>query len=256
MKKATILIIILAICSGLFAQHQSDSVKVKKFRNMGLEFSAGYSMVMGSYAALDKSNTKAGYATNGWMAQLTYHWLGPKDFGVAIQYTFQNNPLDDYTKSLRPDGWSSGSLGPGSWSNHYLLFGPVFIKTFKKVFIDAKILGGLIVSSSANFTTPDPTDTSGMKRDINLGTGFGYGISAGIGYAFSSHIAIKVSANFMGGWPTKNKQYSSQFLFYKEYRDPVTGLIVIEPIYSAPVTYEIKKLVATFNVTLGLVYRF
>ena len=242
--------------TGLFAQQPSDSVKVRKYRNMGFEFSAGYSMVMGNYSELDKENKKAGYSTNGWLAQLTYHWLGPKNFGLAIQYSFQNNPLADSTKSICPDGWSSGTLGPGSWSNHYLLIGPVFIKTIKKVYIDAKILGGIIVSSSANFTTQDPSDTTGMKKDINLGAGFAYGFSAGIGYAFSSHLALKVNAAFMGGWPMKKRQYGSKFLYFKEYRDPITGLIVTEAVYSTPVTYEIKKVVTTFNVTLGLVYRF
>ena len=40
---------------------------------------------MGNYAVVDKENDKAGYATNGWQLQLTFDWIGKKDFGVAIQ---------------------------------------------------------------------------------------------------------------------------------------------------------------------------
>ena len=77
---------------------------------MGLEFSGGYSMAMGNYNAVDTLDAKSGYATNGWQVQLTFDWMGKKDFGMAIQYTFQKNLLDKSTEVWRPDGWSSGCL--------------------------------------------------------------------------------------------------------------------------------------------------
>ncbi|MEI7499207.1 MAG: hypothetical protein WCK84_02060 [Bacteroidota bacterium] len=240
----------------LFAQTSPEKPKTVKNHHLGLEFSAGYSIVMGNFGAIDKANKKAGYATNGWQMQFTFDWMGKKDFGLALQYTFQKNPLSNSTEFLVPDGWPTGTLGPGSWSSHYLMAGPVFMKTIKRIHVDAKILGGVIVCSSSNFSTPNPTDTTGMKIDVNLGTGFGYGISAGFGYAFSSHVALKFNLSLMGGWPGKNKQYGSQLIGYEKYTEPSTGIIYTRPIYSAPVEYEIKKVVFTLNPSLGLVYRF
>jgi hypothetical protein len=148
------------------------------------------------------------------------------------------------------------SLGSGAWSNHYLMAGPVFMKTIGRIHIDAKVLGGAIISSSANFNTPNPTDTAGFSSNENIATGFAYQLSAGVGYAFSSHIALKFNLNLMGGWPGASRSYGSQLIGYEEYKDPITGIKYFTPVYSAPVEYEIKKVVTTLNPSLGLVYRF
>lgn len=252
----TILFFVIMMNSVLFAQQKADSAVKPANVTRAFELSAGYSMVMGSYAALDKTNDKAGYASNGWHVQLNYSRVGRHNFGIALQYTYQNNPLNDSASNIVPNGWSSGTLGPGSWSNHYLMLGPVFMKSYGKIVLDAKILGGAIVSSSDNFTTPDPTDTTGLDKDENLGFGFGYGISVGAGYAFSSHFMIKLNVNLTGGWPGINREYAAQYLGTRSYRDPVTGVISYKPFYSAPVEYDIKKVVTTFSPSLGLVYRF
>jgi hypothetical protein len=258
MKKASLLFFFFFFysCTVLVAQTSSEKPITVKNHYLGLEVSGGYSIVMGNYGVFGKENKKAGNATSGWLVQLTFDWMGRKDFGMAIQYTFQRNPLNDSTEFLVPDGWSTGTLGPGSWSNHYLMIGPVFMKILGKLHLDAKILGGIIVSSSSNFSTQNPYDTTGVKKDVNLGTGFGYGISAGVGYAFSSHVAIKFNLSLMGGWPGKNRQYPSQYIRSERYYDPVSGLFYYKPVYSAPVEYEIKKVVFTLNPSLGLVYRF
>jgi hypothetical protein len=60
----------------------------------------------------------------------------------------------------------------------------------------------------------------------------------------------------MGAWPVMSRQYGSQYLGMKKYIDPVTGLPEYEPIYSAPIEYEIKKTVTTLSPSLGFVYRF
>jgi len=225
-------------------------------RTKVLEFSAGYSMALGSYRSLDRNDKKSGYATDGWQVQIAINWLSKKDLGFSLQYTLQKNPLADSTRNVVPAGWSSGTLGPGSWFNHYLLVGPVFMKSFGKIHFDARILGGLLVSSSSNFTTPNPGDTTGTTNDINLGAGFGYGISASAGYAFGKHVSLKMTLGLMGGWPGRDKQYGSQVVGSETYKDPVTGLLVTKPIYSAPIEYDIKKVVTTLNLSMGLVYRF
>lgn len=263
MKTVTLLLSFLCFFSLVSAQTSTDTTATvppkpekAKNRNMGLEISAGYAMVMGDYKAIDKQNNKAGYATNGWQLQLTFDWMGKKDFGMAFQYTYQHNPLDDSTASLVPNGWSSGTLGPGSWSNHYLMLGPVYMKRIKRLHLDGKILIGAIVSSTDNFTTQNPYDTTGIKKDVNLGVGFAYGISFGVGFAVSSHLALKLNFGLLGGWPGKNRSYPSQYLGTEQVYDPLTGLNYYVPIYSAPVEYEIKKVVTTFNPSFGLVYRF
>jgi hypothetical protein len=78
----------------------------------------------------------------------------------------------------------------------------------------------------------------------------------GIGYAISPHFAVKFNLNLLGGWPTKNKQYEARFIGYVNYKDPETGIWYPKAIYSAPVTYEIKKVVTTLNPSLGVVYTF
>ena len=223
--------------------------------NMGLEASAGYSMALGNYGSLDKQSEKSGYATNGWLLQLTFDWMGKKDFGLAVQYTFQRNPMKNAANEVVPQGIPD-SVGSGSWSNHYLLIGPVFMKTIKRIHLDAKIMGGVIVSISPNFNTLNPYDTTGIKEDVNPGTGFAYQISAGIGYAVSSHFAFKFNLNLLGGWPGINKQYGARLIGYVNYKDPDTGIVYSKAVYSATVSYEIKKVVTTLNPSLVLIYRF
>jgi hypothetical protein len=256
MKNVICFILVFVTGLGMFAQKPADSIQVKTGRKKMLEFSAGYSVAFGAYASVDKSDKKSGYASNGWLLQLNYASIGPYNVGFAFQYTYQNNKLNSSASQIRPNGWSSGTLGPGSWSNHYLMVGPVYNATFKKINVDARILGGLIVSSSANFTTQDPTDTTGMKRDANLAGGFGYGISAGVGYAVSSHLILKINVSLMGGWPMKNREYASQWIGTATYIDPVTGIKYYKPIYSSAVEYDINKVVTTFNPLFGIIYRF
>lgn len=255
MKKAILLFLIYACCSVAYPQNKEAGANQAVTRNMGLEASAGYSMALGAYASKDQKNKKSGYATNGWLVQVTFDWMGKKDFGMAIQYTFQQNPMENVANEVFPNGIPD-SVGPGSWSNHYLMMGPVFMKTIGRIHLDAKIMGGAMVSSSANFSTPNPTDTTGHSYNKNIATGFAYQISAGIGVTLSSHFAVKFNLGLLGGWPGKNRTYNSQFIGYEEYYDPKTGIKYFRPIYSAPVEYDIKKVVATLNPSLGFVFRF
>ena len=255
MKKAEVLFVLFACSLTVCSQDPAEKPKVTTTRNMALEVSAGYSVALGTFRSSDQQNKKSGYATNGWQLQITYDWMGKKDFGMAIQYTFQRNAMRNAVNEVFPKGIPD-SVGSGSWSNHYVMIGPVFMKTIRRIYLDARVLGGVVVSSSSLFTTPSPLDTTGVRKDVNIGTGFAFQVSAGVGYAFSSHVALKFNLNFLCGWPGKSKQYSSQLLGYKEYIDPETNLPYYEPIYTAAVTYDMNKVVTTLNPSLGLVYRF
>jgi hypothetical protein len=255
MKNTIALLFLCATYSVIYAQvpaAKSDSVI---HRGMAIEVSGGYSVALGTYASSDRQNKKSGYATNGWQVQVTFDWLGKKDFGLALSYAYQRNPAKEAANQVFPNGIPD-SLGSGSWSNHYLMIGPVFMKNIGNFQVDGKISGGVMVSSSPVFDTPDPTDSTGGKYNKNIATGFSYQVSAGFGYRVSSHLAVKLNVNLMGGWPGANRQYSSQLIRYETYKDPVTGVEYTKPVYSAPVEYDIKKVVTTLNPTIGLVYRF
>ncbi|MDP1621022.1 MAG: outer membrane beta-barrel protein [Bacteroidales bacterium] len=253
MRKILILLFFSTCCFVAYPQDLSEAKPPVNDRNKGLEVSAGYSVALGSYASFDKQNKKSGYATGGWQVQITFDWMGKKYFGLALQYTFQRNPMKNAATLVFPNGIPD-SVNPGSWSNNYLMAGPVFMKRINRLQIDAKVLGGVLFSSGASFNTPDPV-TSG-KSNINVATGFAYQISAGVGYTISSHLALKLNVNFLNGWPGKTRQYGSQLIGYEEYKDPLTGIEYTRPVYSAPIEYEIKKVVTTLNPSLGLVYRF
>lgn len=256
MKKTWVLFL-LAICSiGSYGQDSTAKPKKVLNRNMGFEFSAGYSVPLGTYASADRQDKKSGYATGGWQAQLTFDWLGNRGFGLAIQYTYQRNPMKSASNLVYPYPGQIPDNHNAVWSNHYLLLGPVFMKTIKRVAVDAKMLGGAIVSSSENFDTPNPSDTTGLSANSNIATGFGYQVSVGIGYAISSHFALKFNLALMGGWPGKSRQYGSQLIGYEAYKDPITGIEYVVPIYSAPIDYDIQKIVTTLNPSFGLIYRF
>ena len=196
-------------------------------------------MALGAYSSSDMKNKKSGYATSGWQVQAAFDWMGKKDFGMALQYTFQRNPMEHAANLVFPNGIPD-SVGSGAWSNHYLMLGPVFMKVVKRFYMDAKVLGGVIVSSGSNFSTPDPTDTTGFRYNSNVATGFAWQISAGAGVMISSHFALKINVNLMGGWPAKSRQYGSQLIGYVKYKDP-NGIEYTKPVYSAPVEYDIKK---------------
>ena len=246
---------VYACIAAGFSQNPDQKKDPSVNRNMGLEISAGYSMPLGTYASSDRNDKKSGYATGGWLIQATFDWMGKKDFGMAVQYSYQKNTVKNMSNLVYPYGIPD-SVGSGAWSNHYLLLGPVFMKKIKRLRINAGIMGGVMVSSSSNFTTLNPTDTTGMKTNTNVGTGFAYEISVGIGYAVSSHITFSFTLNLLGGWPGITRQYQSQLIGYVTYKDPVTGIEYLKPVYSAPVEYEIKKVVTTLNPSIGLVYRF
>lgn len=261
MKRALTITLLFLIALGLAAQtvatdpaaKTADTAKPKaKFRNMAVSFSAGYSLAMGNYRGVDYFNGKSGYASDGFIIQGGFAWMGKRDLGIEIQYTFQKNALQDTAKYVIPHG-QTDSLGTDPWMNHYLLIGPVFIKSFNKLNIEARILGGLIYSFSSNFNTTDPA--SG-KINQNQGAGFALEIGAGAGYLITPNIALRLNINLLAGWPVKNRQYYAQLIRWEEVTDPYTGIKQLIPIYSAPVEYEIKKVVTTLNPVLGIIFKF
>jgi opacity protein-like surface antigen len=203
--------------------------------------SAGLSLPLGAYAGSDEGNEQSGFSRNGFIVQLACDWMGKKDFGLALQYTFQLNPFKNTSKDSILPGMSV-PLGSGNWANHYIMAGPVYMKYFKKILFEAKVLIGVIISTSPLFKTEDPAFKTVSD---NTGTGFAFGIGAGAGYRLSSSVALKLNAEYLIGTPKIDRQYGAQIIGY---RDSAF-------VYSPPVNFDTKKVVSSFNLGLSIIFR-
>lgn len=253
MKKALLLVLFCTMIIPAFCQ--SDTLTKKrsgKSRNMDLEFSLSYSVVLGDYGKFDTRNSKSGYAANGWLAQLTFDWLGKRDIGLAFQYAYQRNPLLDTASFINPGGTGDTNyrLGPGAWSNHYLMAGPVYLHYFNRISLDIKILAGVLFASSTNFSITDPAT---QQTTTGTGTGFAYQFSAGLGYKVSTHFALKFNASYLGAIPSLNKKYYTYV--QEEMVDPNTGNVYFINVFRGSET-TIKKVVSTLNIGIGIIYKF
>jgi opacity protein-like surface antigen len=252
MKKTLLLLFLLSMVFPALSQSDTTSKKKHgKGRNMDIEFAIGYSFALDNYATCSKvATTKSGYAANGWLAQLTFDWLGKKDVGLAFQYTYQRNPLQDTANNVNPYNTdTSYRLGPGAWSNHYFMAGPAYHHFFKKISVDFKLLLGVLLASSSNFSVVDPTTGQTTK---NTGTGFAYQFSAGVGYKVSSHFAFKIQASYLGSHPSLTKQF--HYTNKIEKTDPDGNIYYVDEFKTSETT--IKKVVSTVNVCLGVIYKF
>ena len=232
----------LLILPFLASTQQTQTVQTSfSTKGVFLDASAGLSLPVGAYAMSNEGNSQSGFSRNGLVVQLTCDWMGKKDFGLAFQYTFQLNPLKNaYKDSVLPG--MSVPLGSGNWSNHYIMAGPVYLKYFKKFLFEAKVLVGVIISTSPLFKTVDPAykTVSG-----NTGTGLAFGLGAGAGYKVSSNIALMINAEYLMGTPKIDRQYGAQIIGY---RDSAF-------VYSAPVNFDTKKIVSSFNLGISIIFK-
>jgi opacity protein-like surface antigen len=208
-----------------------------------LDASLGASLPAGAYAGSDPGNTLSGFSKSGVVVQLSCDWMGKKDFGLALQYTFQQNPFKNNSNDSILAGMSVPAKS-GNWTNHYLMAGPVFMKYFGKVLIEAKALAGVIIATSPLFRTEDPAFKSVSN---NTGTGLAFGLGAGAGYEVSPNVAVKINVAYQIGTPKINRQYGGQIIGYNS-KDSVW-------VYSAPVKFETKKIVSSFNLELSIIFK-
>ncbi len=254
MKNTLTILFLLAWGVMGFAQTGDPPSEKEKGGNKLIEFSAGYSIPVGSFASTDAVNfKKAGFATGGFLAQGTFTWMGQR-FGMGIRYAYQRNPMEHAATLAFPRGGAEAVSG--SWNNHSLMGGPVYRTEFNRWVVDAAAMGGFHFSSSRAFDTPDPTDTTGYSIHSNIGTGFALQLSAGAGYKVTPALTLKFSVNLTMGWPSKTREYGAQLIGYFDYVDPETGLTYKKPVYSAPIQYEIRKTVTTVTPAFGIVYQF
>jgi hypothetical protein len=226
-----------------FTQTDTKEKKAKENQNIYLDASFGASFPLGNYANEDPKVNESGYAKTGFFIQANADWMGKNDFGIAFQLTYQNNSLKDTTKTIYPYG-STNPIGSGNWSNIYVMAGPVFLKQINKIAIDAKVVGGFLISMSPLFKTTNPET---KLNEGGTGTGFALGVNIGLGYAISPKFAVKLTLGYLAGFPKIDRQYNAYVIGMD-----TTG----HYIYSAPVDITIKKPVSTFNTGIGIIYKF
>ncbi len=252
MKKALLIVLLCIMIVPAFSQ--SDTLTKKrsgKSRNMDLEFSLSYAVVLGNYGKFDTRNSKSGYAANGWLAQLTFDWLGKRDIGLAFQYAYQRNPLLDTASYINPGGIGDTNyrLGPDAWSNHYLMAGPVYLHYFNRISLDVKILAGVLFASSSNFSMTDPSTQQTARHSA---TGFAYQFSAGIGYKVSSHFSLKLNASYLAANPSVTKEF--YYSTIEKRIDEYGNEYYVSVFHGSETT--IKKVVSTLNIGIGIIYKF
>jgi hypothetical protein len=234
--------LILLQLNGFSQQNAVENTTNEK-KNIYLDASSGAAIPLGNYANDDPKDKTTGYAKTGFFIQANVDWVGKNYFGLALQLTYQNNALKDTAKTVISYG-SSIPMGSGSWSNIYIMGGPVFLKQIKKIAIDAKLVGGFIISTSPVFETTNPET---KLNEGGTGTGFALGVNVGLGYALSQKFALKLTFGYLSGFPKVDRQYNAYVIGIDN-----SGHFI----YSSPMDIEIKKTVSTFNTGLGIIYKF
>jgi hypothetical protein len=253
-RHISFVLLILLVPFSSFSQDQKKK-KEKKPREkdyFSLDFNLNYSFVLGNYGQVDRTTYKSGFATNGWVAQLGFNWLGKNGFGLGFQYDLQRNPYQDTAKNTIPYG-TKFPLGSSGWTNNYLLAGPVFIRDFGKWELSVKALFGFILAQSTIFNVLSPIDQSNVSVNAS---GFAYSVCVGVGYRFNQHWGLNLNVNYLGATPKATKTYGQEIIEWKSVRDTISGTSYNVPVYSAPVKYEIKRTVSTLNTGIGVIYHF
>ena len=244
MKKILPLIFALILPFQGFSQADSVNKKVKEKQNIYLDAAAGASIPLGSYANDNPDQDETGYAKPGFFIQAGVDWMGKNNYGLAILLAYQNNALKDTAKTVIPEK-SMNPMGEGSWSNIYLMAGPVYLNWFSKLTVDVKLLGGIIIASSPVFEMMNPET---KLNEGGTGTGWGLGVNIGLGYAINPKLSLKFTLNYLTAFPKADRQYGAYVIGI----DSVNG----QYIYSAPTEIIIKKTVSALNTGIGVIYKF
>jgi hypothetical protein len=240
MRKILLLNCLLFLPFLIFSQEAVKKTDSALASRLYLDVSGGVSIPMGYYAMDDVKS--GGLATRGILAQLNLDWIGKYNYGLALQYTFQMNPLKSSVRNDTLEGLGQ-PLGKGSWSNHYLMIGIVFLKTFHKFYFEGKALVGIVLSFSPVFKTTDPFYKT---PSTNTGTGFAYGVQLGAGYAVSQSVTIKANIEYIAGNPQIHRQYGAQVIGID-----TSGKLI----YSPPLNFDTKRTISALLVKAGVVIK-
>jgi hypothetical protein len=236
----------------VLGQSSTSDTPETRTRRIFIEGSAGVSVPLGQYKKTDPKTNKSGFANTGFLAQITGDWMGKKDLGVALQYTFQSNPISSSSKNDTLPG-RFFPLGTGSWTNHYLMLGPVYIKQIKKLTLNAKILGGIVfaVSPLFSYTSPDVN----LETVKNYGTGVSFQFAFAAGYSVSSRVSLKLEAGYIGAFPAFKKEFGGEYLETRTVYNEETHKWETFDVYSPIVELDLKNYISTINASAGIIIR-
>jgi hypothetical protein len=242
MRKILLLNCLLFLPFLIFSQEAVKKADSALASRLYLDVSGGMSIPMGYFARDDVKFGGSGFATPGFLVQVNLDWTGKSNSGLAFQYTFQRNSLKNSVKNDTLPGMSK-AVGTGSWTNHYLMAGLVFLHFIHNVYVEGKGMLGVVLSSSPLFNTVDPVY---QTPSTNTGVGPAYGAQFGVGYRISPQVTMKASVEYILGNPKIHHQYGAQQTF-----DTITGTLV----YSPPVTIETKRTISSLFIKAGIVIK-
>jgi hypothetical protein len=250
MKKYQFLFLVLLVPVFLNGQTVQEEEQAVKKDRLSLEGSFGVSVPFGDYTKTDPESKNSGFARTGFLGQLTVEWVGKQNMGFGAQYTYQNNPVASSASHDTLVG-RTFPLGTGSWSNHYVMIGPVYNGQFGKLSLDVKLMGGIVFAFSPLFSYTSLDSTH--KTQTNYGTGFSYQVAAGAGYKVSSRIQVKLNLAYLGAIPTFRKQFGGEFIGFEQVYNESTGTWITNMVYAPVVTLDLKNYINTFNAMIGVV---
>ena len=258
MKTLTFVSLFILFSVVLSAQTPGNKAMDPEKQRIYLDLAGGLSWTSGkNYADLDRNNPKAGYADKGYFFHAEVDFMGKQDFGLAVHYNFQHNPIQVSARNTIPLN-GPDSLGIGSWNNHYLLIGPVYMKSISKFVIEAKLLGGIILSFSPVYNT---RNLASNTIDANHAFGFGGGIGIGVGYNISPRIALNLSVSYLCGFPQLNKSYKTELISHDttityNWVTHENDTTVDSHPYTAVSENTFKKTVSAIYAGIGLIIKF
>jgi len=194
MKYFSLLLILLFPLNIIASSNPTDTTATHKSR-VFLEVSPGVSIPVGFYARDQVSDNQSGYASNGFLLHLDCDWMGIKILDSPIRYIYQKQPFEIECK-IRYAGRMDIPVGTGGWSDHYLMIGPVYLKSWGKLTVDIKGMAGVVLATSPLFRTIDPAQHTPSG---NTGTGFAFSLGGSCGYSVSPEVSVFIEAGYLQG---------------------------------------------------------
>ena len=242
MKKLILYIVAGFISCAAFAQDDANTGKAKSF----IGVTGGYSSLMGNITKSDYNNNSSGYANAmGYNTGIEGAYYLNKYIGIGGLFSFASfstanlqSMSDGYKQDFDVD---SVSVTVTTKYNFYNFFvGPYLSFPIKKFTIDFRAVGGftLVYTPEFDIFIEDGGKPHPCAQNISSGTGFGFQAGAGIRYAITNHIGIKLNADYYYTDPNIAIQNSNRAI--------VAGRLIT----------NYHEAITMLNINLGLAYQF
>ena len=234
----------MAACpaSPFFAQNEPALSRAAGF----IGFTGGYSALMGNITRSDYSNNSSGYAsTSGYNIGLEGAYYLTRHIGIGGVCSFESFSVahlqtlsDGYQNDFDVDSVSVTSTTKYNFYNFFV--GPYFSFPVKKFTIDARVVAGITLVNTPEFDVNviDGGKPHPFAQNISYGSGFGFQAGAGLRYAISDHVGIRLSVDYYYTDPDIAIKNSNRAI--------VAGRILT----------DYHEAVTSLKINLGLAYQF